>query len=105
MLASFAFVASGCNLIESHRDIYGKWHTEGIALGGITLPLGPSLEFLSNKAVVNGSELSVDRYEKKDNQITVHLTGSAGLTFEIVDKDTMTFALPVMGKITYVRAP
>lgn len=91
----------GCELIDAHRDIYGKWRAEQLSFGGVGLPIGPELEFTREKAVVNGNAVSVQGYEMSASTITVHVSDGPSMTFEMIDKNTMTIAFPVIGKVRY----
>ena len=96
---------SACELIDAHRDIYGKWRPEQLSFGGVGLPVGPSLEFSRDMAVVDGKSLPIQGFVKKENVITVHISDGPSLTFEMVDSTTMTISLPVIGKIKYRKMP
>lgn len=103
-LAAIAVVAtllSGCELFDAHREIYGTWRAEQLAFGGVGLPIAPALEFSRQSAVVDGKSLAIQGFDKKDNVITVHVNNGPSMTFEMVDKTTMTISFPLVGKIKY----
>ncbi len=92
-------------IIEPHADIYGKWRAEHFTVGGIGLPIGPMLEFGRERFMVDGKTLKVASYEKKDKAYTVYIADGPSLAFELVDRDTLTINLPLVGSVRYRRAP
>lgn len=101
--AAVGLGVAACSLIEAHRDIYGRWRSEGISLAGISIPLAPSMEFSREAVTMDGKAQPVDGYRREGNRITVMMRGSAALTFDMEGSDAMTIDVPLLGKLRYTR--
>ena len=84
-------------------EISGKWRSEKLSLGAISLPIAPNIEFSRNSMLLDKESSPVDSYEKAGNQVTVNLASGASLTFQIESPDSLSFAIPFLGPIIYHR--
>lgn len=90
-------------VMDAHSDIYGKWRAEGLAIGGLSLPIAPSLEFTREQVILDGKATRIEKFEMREKSVTVFLADGPSLTFEMLDSYTMTFALPVGGAVKYKK--
>ncbi len=61
------------------------------------------MEFERSKAVIGDAQSEVTAYAIKGNRITVHLKGDSSFTFEIINRNSMTIDVPILGKVRYTR--
>ena len=95
-------------VIDAQSDIYGNWRAEQLSIGGLGLPIAPSLEFTREHVVLEGKITRAEKYEVREKSeqnprsITIHLADGPSLTFDMIDSETMSFKLPV-GAVKYKK--
>ena len=103
-LSTALLMAYGCDLLDSNRDIYGKWQADKLSIAGIGLPVSPNIEFRPKEAVIDGTAQPAT-YSRQDKTLTVTLQSGVSFAFTLQDDKTLSIAVPILGDVTYRKTP
>lgn len=97
---------TGCSRVKDN-DILGRWQAERLHVLSLALPIGPEIEITPHELISTdtGLRMPILSVTRSGDEFIVNTVGGLGLIFRFEAADRMSFELPVVGTIRYLRKP